>query len=82
MFTKWVIDIEGLENYRFGEDKQLYHLSHQIGLRSYSHRMIRKAKDRNRWRINGEWWSERQLKPHLKLDENPIKLKNNIELPF
>jgi len=82
MFSKWIIDLPGFELYVFGEDKKLYKLPHQIGLRSFGIREIKKAKDRNRYRINGQWWSENQLRPHIKPAPESKELFINNDMPF
>ena len=78
MFTKW--KIKGIDNYVFGEDGNLYKLPFEKNGKSYGLRLIKKQYP-NRYRINNEWYSQRQLKHKLYLDEFPIKLfdsSNNI----
>lgn len=80
MFSKWKINLPGMEFYRFGEDKALYRLPFTSGKRCYSLRKIKKS--RGCWVINGERWSEHQLRAHLVLDESPIELTKTDDLPF
>jgi hypothetical protein len=79
MLSKW--KIKNIHNYVFGEDKKLYKLSFESNNKHYEVREIKKQYP-NRYRINGQWWSERQLKPKLILDTNPIELFKDGELPF
>lgn len=87
MISKWIIDLQGFERYRFGEDKNLYKLPFitEDG-KSRGLKLIKKDKMDNRWefRINGkiEKWSENQLRKHLIIDKNPIELTKINELPF
>lgn len=82
MNSKWFIDLKGVELYRFGSDKNLYKLPFNSGLSSYYTRLIKKQSN-NRWYINGTLWSEKQLKPHIKLDEKPIVLVEPVpDCPF
>ncbi len=80
MFSRWKIDIEGLENYRFGEDKKLYKLPYVKGKRSYSLREI-KMQYPSRWILNGKPYSKRQIEHKIIRDENPIELIKS-DLPF
>jgi hypothetical protein len=87
MKSKWKIDIKGLENFRFGEDKELYRLPFVTA--DGKHRglkKIAKCKIKNRWQItrNGrvEKWSEAQLRPHIIIDLEPIELTKCDKLPF
>jgi hypothetical protein len=87
MNSKWKIDLEGLENFRFGEDKELYRLPFKtIDGKCRGLKKIAKCKIKNRWQItrNGivEKWSESQLRQHIILDENPIELTKTETLPF
>ena len=81
MFSKWKISKDGMSNYRFGEDKELYRLPFIKGKRSYGLRKI-KMQHPNRYLINGEMWSKDQLRPHLVLDDNPIELTKSDDMPF
>lgn len=87
MVSKWVIDLEGFEYYRFGEDKNLYRLPFTtIDGKKRGLKLIKKDKLKNRWQITRfgkvEKWSESQLRPHLILDDNPIQLTKTEKLPF
>jgi hypothetical protein len=71
MFSKW--RIKGLDGYVFCEEGKLYKLPFTQGGRGYELREIKKQ-DKNRYKINGVWWSQRQIKPNLYLDPEPVKL--------
>lgn len=79
MFSKW--KIKGIENYVFGEDKKLYKLPYVENKRAYGLREIKKQYP-NRYKINGNWLSERQIKSRLYLAPNPIELITEKDLPF
>ena len=65
MVAKW--RIKGIENYYFGEDKKLYRLAYTD--KAGHARAIKEVKKQhpNRYRLNGVWWSERQLRNKLEL---------------
>lgn len=79
MKSKW--KIKGINNYLFGEDKKLYRLPYTKENKSYSLREI-KLQDKKRYRINNQWWSQRQLEPKLYLDENPQVLFYTESMTF
>ena len=79
MFTKY--KIEGLDGYVFGEDKNLYRLPFERNGRGYGVREIRKQYP-NRYRINGVWWSHRQLRSKIYKDPNPSQLFLTDDMPF
>lgn len=79
MFSKW--KIQGIEGYVFAEDKKLYKLPFISNGKHYDLREVKKQHP-NRYWINGEWYSERQLKPKLILDDDPIELFKVNEFPF
>ena len=79
MFSKW--RIRGIEGFVFGDDKKLYNLSCVKGKRAYGLRQIKKQYG-NRYKINGEWWSEKQLAPKIYVDLAPITLTIDEGLPF
>lgn len=79
MYSKWII--EGLPGYVFGTNKKLYRLPFKSGFNYYNLREIKKQKP-NRYRLDGQWWSERQLKPKIRLDPNPVKLFDLEVQPF
>jgi hypothetical protein len=81
MKSKWVFNIEGLSNYIIGEDKSIYRKPYTELFRSYWFRKIKKQYP-NRYRLNGRWWSESQLKAHIFLDKNPIEISKENNLPF
>lgn len=79
MFSKW--RIKGFDNYVFGDDNKLYRLPYTKDKRSYSIREIKKQYP-SRYRINNEWYSERQFKPLIYLDPEPIELFKIKDFPF
>ena len=81
MFTKWKINIKGLENYRFTDNGDLYRLPYKSNKNSYGLRKI-KMQYPNRWRMNGAWWSKDQLRLKLIEDNNPIEILRENEYPF
>ena len=81
MRTKHIINIEGLEGFRFGEDKNLWRLPYTKNKRSYTFRMIKLQKS-NRWILNGVAWSKRQLEGKITKDLNPIEIHKDTSCPF
>lgn len=82
MKSKWHFkDLTKLENYCIGEDSKIYRKPLTKNNRAYAAKEIKKQKG-NRYRLNNEWWSEAQLKPHIILSENPIELFVDKNLPF
>ena len=79
MFSKW--RIKGLEDYVFGEDKNLYRLSFKSGRNHYGVRKIKKQYP-NRYKINKSWWSEKQLRNKIYDDPEPIELFKDKDMPF
>lgn len=79
MVSKW--KIKGLGGYVFGENKKLYRLDFESKGKYYGIREIKKQKG-NRYRINNQWYSERQLKSRIYLDDNPVELEKDFEYPF
>jgi len=79
MFTKWII--EGIDDHVIAEDGVLYKKPFMRNKKMYDWREIKKQTP-NRYRINGRWWSERQLRPKLKLDPNPELIFKSKNLPF
>mgnify|MGYP003678769104 FL=1 len=79
MFSKW--KIRGLEGFVFDKEGSLYKLPFKRELRSYKLRLLKKQ-DKNRYKINGEWWSVRQIKPKIYLDPQPTELFKTKDLPF
>jgi hypothetical protein len=79
VFSKWLIkDING---YCFGSDKELYRIPFKSGRNHFGLRKIKKQHP-NRWRINNQWYSERQLKSKLYLNPNPEILVPDCDMPF
>lgn len=81
MFTKYKIDIKGLELFRFNEDFDLYRLPYTESNRNYSFRLI-KMQYSNRWRIRNQWYSKRQLSDKLILDDSPVMIYSTKETPW
>jgi len=80
VFSKWII--EGIPGYVFGSDKGLYRLPFAVWPNHYGLRKLKKQPG-NRWRINNDWWSERQLKRKLKKNPNPeIIIISPKDCPF
>lgn len=87
MLSKWIITLDGMESYRFGEDGNLYRLGYVTT--DGKHRgikLIKKDKEKKRWFISRfgkvEKWSENQLRVHLAIDKNPVQLTKEKDLPF
>jgi hypothetical protein len=80
MKTKWII--EGLPDYRVGEDGNIYRLSFQSGLKWYAPRLI-KEQYPQRFRLNNSWWTKKQLRGRLKRDESPVIIfEQKSDCPF
>lgn len=79
VFSKWIIEV--LPGFVFGSDKELYRLPFKSGSNYFGLRRLKKQ-DKNRWKINGKWWSERQLKAKIRLNPNPEILIETKEMPF
>ena len=83
MISKWVINKKGLENYVIGEDKNIYKKpSVSIDNRNYQFKLV-KEQYPNRFRLNGVYWSKKQLK-HLTIrDPSPIEIyPDDLDCPF
>ena len=81
MFTKWIIDIDSLRGFVISENGEVYKKPFTSNGKSYGWRKIKKQ-SKNRWVLNGDYWSENQLREHLILDENPIEIYKTDDLPF
>ena len=79
VFSKWLIT--GIPGYCFGSDKELYRLPFKSGPNYYGLRKL-KMQHPNRWKINGKWWSKRQLQDKLYLNRNPEKIIDCKNMPF
>ena len=82
IFSKWII--EGSPDYVIGSDKQLYRLPFATWPNHYELRRIKKQSG-NRWKINGVWISQRQLKKakRVKLNPNPeVLIQAILDCPF
>lgn len=87
MKSKWIIDLPGLELYRFDTHGELWKLAFTDAIgKCISLKKVKKDIEKKRWRMTryekSEWWSEHQLRPHLILDPNPFELTKENELPF
>lgn len=79
MFSKW--KISGIEGFVIGEDNNLYKLPFESNGKFYDLKQVKKQHP-NRYWINGQWYSQRQLRPKLYIDPNPIELFKTKEMPF
>jgi hypothetical protein len=79
IFSKWLI--QGIEGYCFGSDKELYKLPFKSGRNHFGLRKIKKQYP-NRWKLNGNWWSEKQLQGKIYLNPNPEKIIDCNDMPF
>ena len=68
VFSKWII--VGCPEYVIGSDKELYRLPFATWPNHYELRRIKKQSG-NRWKVNGEWLSQRQLKKAKRVILNP-----------
>ena len=81
MFSKW--RIRGIDNYIFGEDKKLYKMSYVDKAGNIQATKEVKKQYPNRYKVNGRWLSERQMKNRLEIDQNPIELFRDLpDYPF
>ena len=80
VFSKWII--EGIPGYVFGSDKELYRLQFATYPNHYGLRKLKKQTGK-RWRINNDWWSERQLKRKLKKNSYPkVLIEPELDCQF
>lgn len=80
VFSKWIID--GIPGYVFGSDRELYRLPFASWPNHYGLRKLKKQPGK-RWKINNDWWSERQLKRKLKKNPNPeVLIEPEPDCPF
>ena len=79
IFSKWLIT--GFEEYCFGSDGNLYKLPYESFKRWKSLRLIKKQKH-DRYKINGKWWSQKQLRDKIYLNPNPEQIIKGVEMPF
>ena len=78
--SKWLI--HGIEGFCFGSDKNLYRLPFKSGRNNFGLRCLKKQPG-NRWKINGFWYSERQLKSKIYLNPNPeVLIACKSDCPF
>lgn len=67
--SKWLI--KGIEGFCIGSDKNLYKFPFRSGRNHYGLKKISEDKKHERWRINGKWWSKKQLHDKIYLNPNP-----------
>jgi hypothetical protein len=79
IFSKWII--KGFEGYVFGSDKELYRLPFKSGRNYFGLRKL-KMQDPYRWKIEGKWWSQRQLFDKIEINKNPEILVKVEDMPF
>jgi hypothetical protein len=80
MKSKWMI--QGLDNYRVGEDGNIYKLPFSSNFKYYETRLV-KEQYPSRFRLNDEWYTKKRLRKLLVKDTNPIVLIDiNDNLPF
>jgi hypothetical protein len=79
VLSKWLI--KGIEGYCFGSDLEVYRMPFNSGRNNFGLRKLIKQHP-NRWRINGVWWSQRQLKSKIYLNPEPEIIIDNEEKPF
>ena len=68
VYSKWLI--KGIEGFCFGSDHNLYRLPYESFNRWKALRLIKKQVH-NRYKINGKWWSENQLRDKIYLNPDP-----------
>jgi len=79
IFSKWII--KGFEGYVFGSDKELYRLPFKSERNYFGLRKLKKQNP-NRWKINGKWWSQKQLLDKIELNTNPKIIIKSDSMPF
>lgn len=78
--SKWLI--QGIDGFCFGSDKELYRLPFKSSRNYFGLRKLKKQ-PKNRWKINGKWWSEKQLKSKIYLNPDPkIIISSEKDCPF
>lgn len=82
MKSKWKFNNEALKNYRIDSDGTIWRLGF-FGKdnKFYSSKKIKKQHPK-RYFLNGQMWSENQLRPHIIPDPEPIQLTRTTDLPF
>lgn len=79
IFSRWLIS--GMPGFCFGSDKELYRLPFVSNNNYYGIRKLKKQ-EKDRWKINGKWWSKRQLYKKIYLNPNPELIVKGEEMPF
>ena len=81
MLAKW--KIKGIKGYYFGEDKKLYKLGFFDKAKRWNETKEVKKQSPNRYRINGDWLSQRQIRNKLEMVTEEIELIKELpETPF
>ena len=82
MNSKWVFKNDKLKDYVIGSDKRIYKKPFSSHKRFFGYREV-KVQYPERYRLNGEWWSKKQLKQHISLDPNPVEIiREHPETPW
>lgn len=79
VYSKWLIS--KFPGYCFGSDGELYRLPFKSGPNHYGLRKLKMQRP-NRWKINGKWWSKRQLQSFVYLNPRPEKIVCGDSMPF
>ena len=80
IYSKWLI--KDFEGFCIGSDKNLYRLPFKSGKNHYGLRQLKEEKINKRFKINGKWWSKRQLKTKTYLNPSPEILVYLNDCPF
>lgn len=72
--------IEGIEGFFFGSDGHLYKFPFVSGKRFIGLKKISMDKENQRYRMNGKWWSKKQLQGKLYLNPKPEIINEIIDL--
>jgi len=82
MKSKWKFNLESLKDYVIGENNKIYRKPYNENKRYYTWHEV-KIQPPKRYRLNGNWWSIKQLKKHVVLELNPvIIISEEPECPF
>ena len=79
IISKWLI--KGFPGYCFGSDNELYRFPHKSGTNHYGLLKVKKQPHK-RWLIHGKFWSQRQLKSKIYLNQNPEIIVKVEQMPF
>jgi hypothetical protein len=79
--SKWLIT--GIDGFCFGSDGNLYKFPFRSGKNYYGLNRISEDRKNRRYRINGIWWSKKQLQGKLYLNPKPeVIIKPEKDCPF